>query len=54
MVEAKKDEVEASECTRDSEKLALLRIRYKFIYQIDMETGDEHVVESFPTPDLFL
>ncbi len=57
-VEAKKDEVEASEGVAQakeySEKLALeyaYATNGKEIYQIDMETGDEHVVESFPTPE---
>ena len=57
-VEAKKDEVEASEGVAQakeySEKLALeyaYATNGKEIYQIDMETGDEHIVESFPTPE---
>ena len=57
-VEAKKDEVEASEGVAQakeySEKLSLeyaYATNGKEIYQIDMETGDEHVVESFPTPE---
>ena len=57
-VEAKKDEVEASEGVAQakeySQKLALeyaYATNGKEIYQIDMETGDEHVVESFPTPE---
>ena len=57
-VEAKKDEVEASEGVAQakeySEKLALeyaYATNGKEIYQIDMETANEHVVESFPTPE---
>ena len=57
-VEAKKDEVEASEGVAQakeySEKLALeyaYATNGKEIYQIDMETGDEQIVESFPTPE---
>lgn len=58
IIEAKKSSLSHSEGVAQAKKYAeLLKVRYTYstnghkIYQIDMETGEEKIVPSFPTPD---
>ena len=58
IIEAKKSSLSHSEGVVQAKKYAeLLKVRYTYstnghkIYQIDMETGEEKIVPSFPTPD---
>lgn len=58
IVEAKKDELNVSEGVMQAKEYAeMMRIRFTFstngdrIYQIDMATGKEGEVNSFPSPD---
>lgn len=58
IIEAKKSSLSHSEGVAQAKKYAaLLKVRFTYstnghnIYQIDMETGEEKLVPSFPTPD---
>ncbi len=58
IIEAKKSSLSHSEGVAQAKKYAeLLKVRFTYstnghkIYQIDMETGEEKIVPSFPTPD---
>ncbi len=58
IIEAKKRSLDYSEGVAQAKEYAqLLQVRYTYstnghkIYQIDMQTGEEKLVEKFPTPD---